>query len=566
MVRFVDSIEDKIQEHFPFRECQGCGHNFLHEDSCVSCGSSNIELSFRDHQREIIIEAAVSLVVDDNDVVVIEGPTGIGKSAINYVLGMIMGSSFYTTPQRSLRNQLQNDDALSEGMKTLRARADYQCGAKPNYNCEECPVNQSSSGSCANTEGCTYWSNKVSSVRSQMAGTTFAYLIVDGFIPHRSPDGGDILSFQKERDLLIVDECHTLEGQVASMFAGFSISPWSVPPEVYGKAKTQIGRKRDPSHHTDVQEILEGVKNRAEQFIEAHEGDESMESVVEDCENYIQKYNYFREEASEGRDWVCNVGEVEHPNFGNEVPKLEMKPIKVDRFLRERVWDRAQKYVLSTATMPYRGDPGKWLDRIGLGDRDFDVIRKPMPFPSDRREINRNYSIDKFSNNGDEENWHEIVQTVKMIAQENPGENGLIHTASYDRAEKLVDDLPAGMAIQDEGKRDKEKLIEDWQKSSAQIVCSPSMMEGVDLKYDICRWQILLKVPYPNGYADNRVSWMLDQGNWDWYYQETGLKVFQSYGRAMRAEDDRMTYYVLDESFDDLLGKTDPPRWILEAL
>ena len=519
--------------------------------------------SYRKHQERLIVESAIALWIQGYDNVVIDGPTGIGKSAVNYTLGRMANDSFYTTPQKSLRNQLQDDDALSLGMKTLRARQDYICGAT-NKDCSSCPINQSDDKSCKDQPDCTYWNNKVNTMDEQIAAITFAYLIVDDYIPTTS--GDEQVSFG-DRELLIVDECHTLESQVASLFAGFTLSPWSVPVDVYGNSHKKIKRiENNIDDHNDFRGILSEVAERAERFVQVHEGEEEKSNELDQCESFLRKYNYFKEEIDEGRSWVADVGEVGHPEHSGDVKSLEAKPVRVDRFLDRFVWSRGDKRILSTATMPYRENPEEWFRRLGLPGK-TKVIKAPMPFPRENRPVMTDTEIASFSSGGDDENWHYIVDSIREIANENSGEKGLIHTASYSRAERLVESLPSGMAMADEKGVDSTDMIEKWQNSDYQILCSPSMMEGVDLKYDLCRWQVLLKVPYPNSHADSRVAYLLNEkSEWDWYFQETGLQIWQSIGRAVRAEDDSATYYVLDQSFEDIVKKTTPPKWVLEGL
>ena len=324
-------------------------------------------------------------------------------------------------------------------------------------------------------------------------------------------------------------------------------------------------RGNEPEEYKDVKKHTDKVFERAERFVAEHDGEDGFEQAVDDCESFMQKYNYFLEEISEDRHWVVDTDTVSHPTHGGDVLSLQMKPVRVDRFLKSFVWSRAEKWVLSTATMPYRGNPEKWFDRLGL-EGDTKVIKCPMPFPVERRPIHLEHSIDSFSKGGDEDNWEKILAEIQNIARKHEGEKGLIHSASYDRAKQLVEDLPMGLAMHDEQGVDSDKMVEKWQKSNAQILISPAMMEGVDLKYDICRWQVMMKVPYPNGYADNRISFLLDQGEWDWYYQETGLQLWQSYGRAMRAADDQQDYYVLDESFMDVMNRVNCPKWVTDAI
>lgn len=84
--------------------------------------------TYRERQRRIYREAACVLFgPTDHDTIVIDAPTGVGKSVINTALCNLSNSAFYTTPQKSLREQLVNDSLLNKHVRTLRAREDYIC-------------------------------------------------------------------------------------------------------------------------------------------------------------------------------------------------------------------------------------------------------------------------------------------------------------------------------------------------------------------------------------------------------------------------------------------------------
>lgn len=79
--------------------------------------------------------------------------------------------------------------------------------------------------------------------------------------------------------------------------------------------------------------------------------------------------------------------EVDDYRGSSNLLKARLLPIEVDQLLTENIWSRANKYVLSTATLPYRGDPGTWLESIGLDPDRAKIISKPMPFPAQNRPV-----------------------------------------------------------------------------------------------------------------------------------------------------------------------------------
>jgi Rad3-related DNA helicase len=76
------------------------------------------------------------------------------------------------------------------------------------------------------------------------------------------------------------------------------------------------------------------------------------------------------------------------------------------------------------------------------------------------------------------------------------------------------------------------------------ILLSPSMAEGVDLKDDSSRFQIICKIPYPF-LGDKLVKKRMNKWKW-WYPLQTAKKIVQSVGRSIRNESDYADTYILD--------------------
>ena len=225
--------------------------------------------SYRPYQREILQEATDTLFGPESeyDNLVIYAPTGIGKSPINVALARFAENAFYTTPQKKLRHQLETDDTLRNHYHVLRAREDYDCefASRPSWpvSCADCPVYHDDERACRNyTSGCRYWARKETAMDGDVATLTFSYLITDGYLPAEveTTDGTQQVSFD-DRELLIVDECHQLENQAASLFAGFSVAPSTVTDDVYENLAERI--PATATHITSrVRTEIEGLVQR----------------------------------------------------------------------------------------------------------------------------------------------------------------------------------------------------------------------------------------------------------------------------------------------------------------
>lgn len=520
--------------------------------------------SYRDKQRECLLTAKRMLDSGEYDNVIIDAPTGVGKSAINVALCRDSEDAFYCTPQKKLREQLDDDKVLNNFYKTLRARRDYTCGVTGD-SCEDCEVYNDSKMSCAQRDECTYMNHKHIAVDEDIAVLTFAYLIVDGKLP---PNAGF-----DDRELLVVDECHNLANQVASLFLGFHVSPYNLPDDVFGTITRDL--IMDVEYYEGVMPIMKSLRDRCRGFVSKYEDKGKRENAVEQCEEFLEYCEWFFEDVSgdgETNPWVVDTGHVEYD--GQQVKTFKLKPIDVARFLNFRIWNRAEKRILSTATMPYRNDPDKWCRELGLDASRTGVIHVRMPFPKRNRPIYTGRMVADMSGGGDKENWEGIMETLNNLTSEHLGQKGLLHTASYQRASNIKRTaeregykyLKDNIIVPDRSSGS--EVVEEWYESDYDLCASPSMTDGVDLYGDRCRWQALVKVPYPSP-SDPRVNYLLEhepERGWQWYYTTTANRVIQSAGRAVRSKADYANYYVLDKSFDKVKKKVNMPNWFTDAI
>lgn len=520
---------------------------------------------FRPKQMETIEAAIQSLYYDGYDNVVIDAPVGSGKSSINTTLLRYADDGFYTTPQKSLREQIQDDDALQEFVSSLKGRKDYTCKITGN-NCKECSINQDSERSCSEMgASCTYWAQKMNAINNDIAVLTFSYLIIDNMLPEAN--GDTPISFGN-REMLVVDEAQSLEEQTASLHAGFKISPYSLPNTVFAGATNQADY--DADSYEDVKEPVGTIYARAKDYIRDIPPFE-MTPAEKKCKRLTEKIEWMKDEIDRGNHWVVDVDSIKYNN--NYTKTLELRPINVSTFLKNNVWNRASKRVISTATLPYRSNPEVWLRKVGLDPDETAIISVGMQFPVENRPIHTDSMVCSMSSGGDKDNWKDIMNRLNELSKRHYNQKGLVHTSSYSRARDVLDSIKPdrhpyldGNVIVHDKARDPDEQIQDWQDSSKDIFLSPSMMEGVDLKDDMCRWQVLLKVPYPA--MDSRIKYITDEVKYGWnsYFEKAMLRIVQSYGRAIRSKDDFADFYVLDKDFDKLMKRRTPPGWFSEAV
>jgi Rad3-related DNA helicase len=92
------------------------------------------------------------------------------------------------------------------------------------------------------------------------------------------------------------------------------------------------------------------------------------------------------------------------------------------------------------------------------------------------------------------------------------------------------------------------------------------MHEGLDLKDDLGRFQIICKVPYPS-IKDPQIAKRKEESS-DYYAWLTATKLVQQYGRIVRHVDDYGITYILDSDFKFFAYHNGEmlPDWFTEAI
>jgi Rad3-related DNA helicase len=149
----------------------------------------------------------------------------------------------------------------------------------------------------------------------------------------------------------------------------------------------------------------------------------------------------------------------------------------------------------------------------------------------------------------------EIVRKVGDIVTAK-GMNLLVHTHSNMIRDFLVDSFIGDPRIISHDLPDynfpisSREAFDLFRQSTGRILISASMSEGLDFKDDICRVQIIAKIPYPN-MADVWVRRKKDLDP-DFLSTEALLSLEQMIGRIHRNRDDYGITFILDSSFLNL--------------
>ncbi|HET8686541.1 MAG TPA: helicase C-terminal domain-containing protein, partial [Methanosarcina sp.] len=110
-----------------------------------------------------------------------------------------------------------------------------------------------------------------------------------------------------------------------------------------------------------------------------------------------------------------------------------------------------------------------------------------------------------------------------------------------------------------------QKLDAFYASSEPLVFISPVCQQGVDFKGDRGRFQIVLRVPYPNT-SDPLMSFKVEN-DFNWYNYQALIVFGQMVGRVNRAPDDYGATFLMDERFNRFISRNSRklPQWLQKA-
>jgi Rad3-related DNA helicase len=248
------------------------------------------------------------------------------------------------------------------------------------------------------------------------------------------------------------------------------------------------------------------------------------------------------------------------------IRKITLTPLDISYYFKE-ILDVSNYGLFMSATILNK----EYLCKItGLSQDEIKFIRvKHSDFPKENRPIHL-MNIAWLNSRNILDNLPIIAKTVNNIMSIHKNEKGIIHTTSYFQLEYIKNNL---------NKENLERLIESGpntdrietlqrhsQSTRPTVLISPSFYQGLDLKDDLSRFQIITKIPYPD-LSDKKVA-ALRKKDMNWYLWNTIVRLTQTYGRSIRSQEDHASTYILDSNINYLLRNVNDmfPSWFTEAI
>lgn len=531
----------------------------------------------------------------------LEAPTGFGKSPIAITLASYLGSSHICTSTKDLQNQYSKDFPF---IKEAKGKRNFICILKEiegiHETCEYGPCQKEEEFDCVyktrlsdykvnglgtkfenvnigqfekmryikkyekqlrfdnlEWEPCKYFHQKWISTKSSHAIYNYKYFLSDLYF-------SNVIT---KRELLVFDEVHNIESEISD-FKSFIINNDNIT-RLFPKLKLPTIKEEEIETWIDFCEeyrdnLLDFIRD-IELAIETNNFKEPYtEKNLIDCINKEKNLHFvLNDMKSNKNNWlVTNIDRKSR----DSIRKITLTPLDISNYFKE-ILDLSNYGLFMSATILNK----EYLCKIsGLSKDEIKFIRiKESDFPKENRPIHL-MNIAWLNSKNMMDNLPTIAKTVNNIMSIHKNEKGIIHTTSYFQLEFIKNNLNKenlGRLIESNPNTDRIEILQRHAKNpKPTVLISPSFYQGLDLKDDLSRFQVIIKIPYPD-LSDKKVA-ALRKKDMNWYLWNTVVRLTQTYGRSIRSKDDHASTYILDSNINYLLRNANEmfPAWFTEAI
>lgn len=492
-----------------------------------------------------------------NKVVILDAPVGSGKSAVAYAVASKYGG-IIITGTKFLQDQYINTPQF-KGVYSFKGKSEYKCGlpgqrdisvdmavcqnstvAEENkdlipfaklirWNASASkapPPNKQVISKCKDMKICPYFIKRHNlNINTPILNHhSFFSLLLKPSHQTNSGEDNTLNSNEFTGRVLIVDEAHMIINVIQSRFGNNFVEKKLV--QQFGK---EAKRKRLEDWYHWIKRInnlakLVGANDsnnkKAKEALKVHEKIKMLLAldITNDSKFYVE----------------------------DNLDGVIVKPTDY-RFFAKKILKSFDKIVFMSATFQ-----SNFAYILGLDGKDISTeIIVPYTFPKKNRRILYPSDIPSINYRTNLTKSSKQVKMIRSILDAFPNDKGIVHCANYNMFRQLQQQFSSERRFlwvaQGENKQDKINIHK--RRTDGTVLVSPSMMEGVDLKDDLARFQIMLKLPYPalDGYNKS-----MDKRYPGWYSNQTIMAMIQAYGRAVRSPTDQAMFFLLDGAFEHL--------------
>lgn len=492
--------------------------------------------------------------------VILEAPVGSGKSAIAITFARLFGNSHIITPKKSLQNQYFSD--FSQHVVLMKGRAAYPCTRgfsetayvqiiekivkgsieaphKLEINCGNAPCldDKQVFKDCTLYRDCPYHvAIETAENADHIIHNLHSFIFQMAFAARFT-----------ERNIMIVDEAHEIE----SMVRDFISKKITLPKVLTGDEL--------PGEFTYIDQWCEWLLQ--DNFVKLFSDVKKGNKEESDREKYVDRVELLKSYSETYKDKFVVVRDID---IVTRRSKFTFIPENIGTAAYNLLFQYGKKVLLMSGTI-YNKD--LFCKSLNIKPDQAYFIRLDSSFPISSRPIylKEEYTVDT-SHAKWQENFPKLIEIIKTVLAKFPDAKGLIHTPSYNASLQIAHAVKDPRIVIHDKDNFLSKLEKFFDSKDNKVFISPTCQQGVDFKDDRARFQIIVRVPYPNTndpFINRKVK-----TDFPWYNYQTLVLFGQQIGRINRSEQDFGITVLIDERFNKFINRNKKtiPNWVHNAI
>ena len=545
------------------------------EKQNVSTPSANILDHFPDGFKPRQIQIDLLRQIQDRlsegfGTLLLSAPTGIGKSLIAGAVAKHFGRSFVVTASKHLQDQYSHDLPF---FKPVKGESNFAClklmeskkidfeetdfAIKRSLTCDIGPCDmKKTKGGEQIMDKCNF-KPAISEIESGKIQENACFYYLQKYIGLVSPHTiwnyysfFQMIKFQQKyfedylsRAITIFDEAHRLEDQIIG-FVGL---------DIYKGNLEECGINAEHYDLSDINMVIGLIEDLTRSY--ARQSGELLESRIfqmkpnyELLERLEKKYERFLHAKNEIKSNAENfvINKPERDENGGFV-SVSVKPLDISKHLDAFLTSPVRIFMSATI------EPASFCENTGIPVSEVAFIETPKsPFLLENRKINF-LNVKALNYATSNEDNMEVIRTIDSLLKIHEDKRGLILTSSKERCYMIYNNLSEVNKKRIRichSKNDDDLTVDDILEAHKAdprgVLLSSSLWEGIDLKDDLSRFQIIEKTPFPN----LTEKWVKEKSAKYplWYRSKTLMKLLQGCGRSVRNDTDWAKTYLLDSN------------------
>lgn len=547
---------------------------------------------WRPGQREAIKEI-IDIYIDGKfKTVILDAPTGSGKSCIamvcSYVFNKLNKTSYILTSELSLQDQYEKDfHRFNLDWGCVKGIDNYICVMNGEKNSlGACRISNRSPKSFSCYPECPYFSARDKASRTKTSVLNYSYYLIQQNYVNRNDNTQHLFP---HRDVVFADEAHKLLDIVQNHFAPRidkyfiykikKITNFFNTYKIKDHIEDQKNLERNISllfrseNQNELFNILFKIKIILESYLISKGNLEdrveelySKKKPPKEWRNALSICDWLKDNHCKIEDYV-NIIEststrniIKNPNGNDE---LVFNCLEENYLMDNYFHAHSGFLVLMSATF---SDPKVYMKSININNAKYVHVKNSFEF---NRSPIYFYNVKRMSYKEIDNNLGWLYDKVDEIMSKHKAEKGIIHSVSFNLTNKIFNNVSKEnqkRLIVYSGSDEKKMGLDMLKLEEGRVIIGPSLITGISLDDNLARFCIFGKIPYPS--LNDRFVKAKMQLDYSSYLWKTIIEIQQGLGRAIRSKDDWCISYILDACFGDLLFKYSKffPNELLERI